>query len=132
MNDHLSAAERDELRSTLKQRSETLLEEIRQALLDSDDEHYVDLAGRVHDLEEASVADLLVDLGLADIDRLVQEVREAESALMRMGDGSYGLCEECGRGIPVERLRSTPAARRCIGCQEAFERTHAQPGQPSL
>jgi len=70
-------------RNQLKQRFMVLREEISRELIKSDNEHYIDLAGKVYDLEEASVADLLVDLQLATIDRGVNEIRDIDAALLR-------------------------------------------------
>jgi DnaK suppressor protein len=44
-----------------------------------------------------------------------------ESALRRFRDGSYGLCEECGEEIPVERLKTIPTAVLCVDCQRELE-----------
>lgn len=41
---------------------------------------------------------------------------EAESALGRIADGTYGICGECGRDIPIKRLRALPTATRCVAC----------------
>jgi DnaK suppressor protein len=38
-------------------------------LLRSDRERYADIAGQVHDAEEEAIADLLVDVSLAEITR---------------------------------------------------------------
>lgn len=43
-------------------------------------------------------------------DQLVQVQR----ALKRMDNGMYGVCEECGNPIPVERLEALPSATLCI------------------
>lgn len=116
----------------LEQRSRELREEIRQDLLKYDNEQYIDLAGRVHDSEEESVADLLVDLNLADIDRDLQELRAVGAALLRIEQGVYGECIDCGNPIALKRLEVNPAAERCIECQAAYEQRYAQPGRPSL
>ena len=47
---------------------------------------------------------------------------EVDSALERMETGTYGLCEGCGRPIPVERLLARPVARLCVKCATAQER----------
>ncbi len=56
-----------EFKAQLKDRFCDVREEIRQELLRSDDQHFIDIAGQVHDLEDESVADLLVDLNLAPL-----------------------------------------------------------------
>jgi DnaK suppressor protein len=46
-----------------------------------------------------------------------------DAALKRLDAGVYGECMECGKAIPLERLRATPQALRCVACQDNFERT---------
>ncbi|HVM66804.1 MAG TPA: TraR/DksA C4-type zinc finger protein [Acidimicrobiales bacterium] len=49
------------------------------------------------------------DLGeLEDVER---QLREVEDALRRLDEGTYGVCEVCGRPIPDERLEANPTAR---------------------
>lgn len=31
-------------------------------------------------------------------------------------------CEDCGEAIPAARRQALPSARRCVGCQQIFER----------
>jgi RNA polymerase-binding transcription factor DksA len=119
-------------KKVLKDRYRSLREEIRQELIDSDNQHFIDLAGQVHDLEEESVADLLVDLDLAIIDLHISEIREIDAALMRLARGGYGACTDCGEAIATERLRAQPAASRCSPCQSHFERNHAGPRRSTM
>lgn len=121
-----------EFKTVLQKRYDLLRDEIRQELLDSDNQHFIDLAGQVHDLEEESVADLLVDIDLAVIDLHVCEIREIDAALMRLARGRYGVCTDCADEIDVERLQAQPAARRCSLCQEQFERNHAGPRRSTM
>jgi DnaK suppressor protein len=46
---------------------------------------------------------------------------QIDEALLRVADGTYGLCEDCGREISERRLKAVPFARRCIECQEKSE-----------
>ena len=110
----------------------SLREEIRRELLKSDDEHFIDLAGQVHDLEESSVADLLVDLNLAMLDQHVDEIRDIDAAMIRIMTGEYGICIDCGCETGFSRLRAVPTAKRCQSCQAAYERTHAEFNHSSL
>jgi len=126
MNHSLNARHIDELRATMTARASQLREEIRQTLLKSDNEQYTMIADQVRDLEDDSFADLMVDVNLAEIDRDLQELRLIDLAMLRMGEGSYGHCEECGLPIDLERLRATPFASRCFDCQSAYERNHYQ------
>jgi len=128
----LSNEQREQLRAALASRHRELREEIRQDLLDSQDQHFVDLAGQVRDLEEASVADLLVDIDLALIDKHISEIRDIDAALLRLRTGSYGVCTECGEPVAPQRLFAFPTAKRCLPCQENYERSHAGHATPSL
>ena len=55
-----------------------------------------------------------------------EELDRLDAALRRIEDGSYGLCVDCGVGIPAARLHAAPDALRCIACQEKFEKRQAQ------
>ncbi|TDC03089.1 TraR/DksA family transcriptional regulator [Actinomadura bangladeshensis] len=45
-------------------------------------------------------------------------LEEIDAALARLGDGTYGLCEDCRKPIPEGRLEIIPYARRCVNCQQ--------------
>lgn len=119
-------------KTKLNDRFMALRREISAELLSFDQERYGDLAGRVHDTGDEALADLLVDIELASIDRHIQEIRDIDAALMHIAEGSYGECCDCKEAIAIERLEAYPTARRCVVCQEAHDRTFAHAGQPSL
>jgi len=121
-----------EFRQQLKDRYYELREEVRQELLKSDNEQYIDLATQVHDIAEESVADFLVDLNLANIDRHINEIREIDAALIRIAQGNYDRCTDCGEAISEQRLQANPTACRCHNCQELHEKQFVQPGHASL
>ena len=64
--------------------------------------------------------------GMAHVDkqRDQEELIAIEAARGRIDDGSYGECIDCGKAIPVERLKAQPTAVRCVPCQTAYEKTH--------
>jgi RNA polymerase-binding protein DksA len=49
------------------------------------------------------------------------ELREIEAALGRLVDGSFGVCEVCGKKIGIQRLTALAYARHCIECQRKEE-----------
>lgn len=124
MDTPLSRQQLQEFRQRLNDRFYTLRAEIRDTLLRTDNQHYADVAGQVTDMEDAALADLVVDLDLADIDRDVEEIRDIDAALMRIAAGRYGVCIDCDEAIAVERLHAYPTAKRCYDCQQRYERTH--------
>jgi RNA polymerase-binding transcription factor len=121
-----------ELERMLRARERVLREEIRAALLRSEEEHYRDLAGMVSDAGDESVADMLTDIELAAVDRDVGELREVEDALARLREKTYGVCVDCGEPIDYARLKAQPAAVRCVPCQERRERGYAHDSTPTL
>lgn len=121
-----------EFKKQLDKRFLELREEIRLELLESDDQTYIDLAGLVHDIGEASVADLLVDLQLDSVDRHIREIRDIDAALMRIASGNYGICIECENPIAVDRLKVYPTAKRCQPCQAGYETSRGGLSGPSL
>lgn len=121
-----------DMQKSLKKRFYELREEIRLELLDSQQQSYIELAGRVHDLEEESVADMLVDVQLASIDRQIEEIRDIDAALIRIAERSYGICLDCGGDIDMRRLSAYPTAKRCQPCQAQYEKTHMHASRTSL
>lgn len=49
--------------------------------------------------------------------------RKVEEALLRIKEGTYGLCLGCDGQISVKRLEARPTAELCIECKEAAERS---------
>jgi RNA polymerase-binding transcription factor DksA len=46
--------------------------------------------------------------------QLKENLGEVDRALAKMDDGTYGLCEACGKEIAEPRLEAMPATRFCI------------------
>jgi RNA polymerase-binding protein DksA len=121
-----------QLKARLQQRYLELREEVRGELERSGDQRYVDIAGSVADPGDDSVADMLLDLNAAVVDRQVREMREVEATLKRLAELDFGDCIECGGEIGFERLMAYPTARRCIRCQEVHEKTYSHENSPTL
>ena len=56
---------------------------------------------------------------LAEMD--ARELTQIERALVRLKQGTYGLCEVCQKRIPVGRLNALPYSTLCIECQREME-----------
>ncbi len=90
------------------------------------------LAGDLSSLSElreqasGDVIDAALDSAQDEINSQLAEVESRElanieRALEKMRDGSYGICEECEKKIPMPRLSALPYATTCIECQRAAE-----------
>jgi RNA polymerase-binding transcription factor DksA len=59
---------------------------------------------------------------LSILETVEAELADVEHALRRISEGTYGICEACGRPIDADRLEAMPAARLCVNDQAAAER----------
>jgi DnaK suppressor protein len=72
----------------------------------ADDEH--DPEGATIAFERSQVATLVQQAG--------RQLEDIDAALARLDEGTYGICERCGRPIAPERLEVRPTARTCVSC----------------
>jgi len=130
----LSPSEIAAFRERLRLRDAELRRTIHAALMNNEDKTYAEVAGRVLDVGEESVADLMADAKIIAIEKEVAEQAEVIAALARITDGTYGQCVDCGDDVGAKRLDAEPTAKRCIRCQSHYERTHRgrHDGTPSL
>jgi len=56
------------------------------------------------------------------LEQLEVELADVEHALRRLDEGTYGVCEACGKPIGDARLDAMPAARLCLDDQALAER----------
>lgn len=47
---------------------------------------------------------------------------DIDTALQKIAEGTYGLCEDCEEPIAVKRLELNPTARLCVKHQEEIEK----------
>lgn len=97
---------------------------IHQRLADLDDHDQLGQNGQnVVQLDQQSVGrlsrmDALQSQAMAKAQQVRRdgERRGLQAALVRVEDGEFGFCEDCGDPIPVGRLRLNPATSRCVSC----------------
>src|SRR4051794_39034154 len=75
----------------------------------------------VFDAVESSESDIQDDIEFALIQMKSETLNKVNDALMRLQQGDYGNCFECGEEIAEKRLRALPFAVRCKDCEEARE-----------
>ncbi len=63
----------------------------------------------------AATAERTEVLGL--VDNLTRLLSDVDQALVRVGEGTYGTCESCGKPIGVERMEFRPTSRFCVECK---------------
>ena len=62
------------------------------------------------------------ELAIRNLDRESNLLRNVKGALLRVADGSYGVCMHCEEDIKTKRLDAVPWTKYCIKCQEAADR----------
>jgi len=121
--DRLNESQLDVIRRLLDERERTLREEVR-AVKEAAAERPSAIARQAEDQVGDAEERLRTGMEHVDLQRDQEELRDIEQARDRMTDGSYGICKDCGRDIPFERLKAQPSAKRCIACQTVFEKKH--------
>lgn len=69
---------------------------------------------QAQELENAEVVDALGNEARIEISKIAR-------ALEQIKNRTYGVCTDCGEGIPMARLEAYPFADRCIRCATAAE-----------
>ena len=64
------------------------------------------------------------DVAFAINEHETAELLAIEAALLRIKEGVYGLCVDCGTHIPAARMYAAPHTLRCLACQTTFEQAH--------
>ncbi len=69
---------------------------------------------------------------LAARDILVERLKGLSRAEEKVREGTYGLCDTCGKAIPEGRLRALPEAVHCVRCAERLEQERFNRSSQSL
>ena len=111
-------------RNKLVEKQRQLVEEVGKSAIYAqgpEDDSIKDLGDQANN---AYNREFLFELGNGDR-RLLKEV---VSALRKIEEGSFGICERCGEPIAEKRLEALPFARYCIDCQRLVEKEEATTG----
>ena len=111
----------DLLRRNLRARNGMLRSTVAWRLRESGQLDEMEIADKLRDPEEESLAEILAEVEYAEVQNEIRELRDVSAALQRMQAGSYGVCIDCGEPIPAARLRAYPVAKRCLACQQQHE-----------
>jgi DnaK suppressor protein len=84
--------------------------------------------------ESADLAsrDVMEEMALRFGDQESQMVADIDQALLRIEEGSYGICARCDRAIDERRLEALPTARYDANCQAAIEAVKGKNARPTL
>ncbi|WP_395741735.1 TraR/DksA family transcriptional regulator [Prosthecobacter sp.] len=101
---------------------QTLLDE----LLGKRSDHQAEVSEPIEphsmDLADSATDEFDHELALGLLAQEDDALLEVVSAINRIMQGTYGICEDTGRPIPAARLRAVPWARRTVEAQSRAER----------
>jgi len=67
--------------------------------------------------EETASEGLQLESRLAAVRHIREQLADVERALEKLARGTYGLCDSCGKSIPLARLEAIPQANLCLECR---------------
>ncbi|MBM4126728.1 MAG: TraR/DksA family transcriptional regulator [Nitrospira sp.] len=73
------------------------------------------------DVGDQALMDLERELGISLMEMRNRRRQSIDEALMRLHEGTYGMCAECGVEISEKRLQVVPFAKLCVECQSKEE-----------
>lgn len=105
------AAEVAELRAEIDRAESDIANRLGDAVIDAGDDQ-ADVGAKAYEREH----ELALTYNAREL------LAQAERALARMDDGTYGSCESCGEPIGKARLQAFPRATLCVNCKQREER----------
>jgi DnaK suppressor protein len=87
----------------------------------------ISLLSELHGETTGDILDVAADTVQDEINSRLLEVESDElvaidAAIVRISDGTYGTCQDCGKAIPLRRLQAVPYVVDCIDCRRAAEK----------
>jgi RNA polymerase-binding protein DksA len=99
------------LKAELEQRLAQMQSRLASIKKDVTQSHSGDSAEQAQERENDEVVDAIGN-------ETAQSIRVIQAALNRIEDGSYGICDSCGKDIGEGRLAAVPEATRCVTCAD--------------
>lgn len=81
-----------------------------------------DLSGYPIHMADAGCDNYLADADLVIAGNNIEALHELDEALMRIKEGTYGICRNCGQDISPKRLSAVPYTRTCYECASRAEK----------
>ncbi|NLT67413.1 MAG: TraR/DksA family transcriptional regulator [Acidobacteria bacterium] len=120
------------LEKLLRERKQKLLKGLHDELFEKLGSEYGKEFERGMDSGDISFVDLMQSVGIKLVDIRQEELIKMDEAERKLRQGTYGICEECGREISEERLAALPYAVRCVEDEERYEQTKIRGRGPTM
>ncbi|MBA5865103.1 MAG: hypothetical protein GDA67_00225 [Nitrospira sp. CR1.3] len=112
---------RDALQQMLMRKRQEILKEIEGSLGQSLTEDQQRRLESARDVGDQALMDLDRELGISLMEMRNRRRQAIDEALVRLSEGTYGICAECGVEISERRLEAVPFAKLCVECQSREE-----------
>lgn len=117
----LNKSQIEDFRLLLQEKRNRLLHEAKRTL---DNDMVIDSDERMDEVDQASSEYMQAfSFRLRGRERFLMD--KIEHALLKIDQGTFGICEECEEPISLKRLQARPEAQLCIQCKEAQEKEEA-------
>ena len=114
------------------QKFKTQLEDMKAKIMDDVEQTLTDMttqSGNIPDPNDRATVESDRNFELRIRDRERKLMNKVEEALLRIDEGEYGVCEECGEDISIKRLEARPVAKYCIDCKTKQEQREKAQGR---
>jgi DnaK suppressor protein len=121
----LTKKETDDLREhLLKERSDlqAQLDELEASTFSANQSEITGEMGYDEEPADAGTATFEREKDLSLVNNIHDLMDRIDKALGKMDDGTYGLCDRCGKPIEKLRLKALPYANLCLKDKQAEER----------
>ena len=112
---------RDALQKMLLSKRQEILKEIEESLGQSLTEDQQRRLESARDVGDQALMDLERELGISLMEMRNRRRQSIDEALVRLTEGTYGICAECGIEVSEKRLEAVPFAKLCVECQARQE-----------
>jgi DnaK suppressor protein len=121
----LSKKEISELRTRLVEERRDLkgqFDELEQSTFSTNQSELTGEMGFDEEYADAGTATFERERDLSLVNNLRDLMERIDKALVKIAEGTYGLCDRCGKPIEKLRLKALPYANLCIKDKQAEER----------
>jgi DnaK suppressor protein len=107
--------------SVARKRLEEMRDELDRTVAVLRGEHHLSRGGSA-EAGDAGANLTEADRNEAAVQSTLAQRADVQAALVRVDDGTYGLCVDCEGPVPEPRLEARPATERCVPCQSKRDR----------
>jgi DnaK suppressor protein len=125
----LSPEKLAEVKDRLLEQKRRLWQEVKDRLKSHIGDGYQEMLATARDEEDQAAVSHLAETHLSLLGPKRLELEAIEEALLRLENGTYGICESCGHAIESRRLEvmpETPFCRNCMSHKEKLAKAAAR------